>query len=114
MLFAALAPSIAHAMSASRGEAWAEVCSVAGTKLVKTNFTVDAAAADPVKRQTLHLEHCPFCSLAPGAFALLPTGTAIVIPALVTPDSHPFPFFRSPRPLSIWTTAQSRAPLAQA
>lgn len=112
MLFAALAPSVAHAMSASRGEVWAEVCSVAGPKFVKTSAGLDAAA-DTVKQQTLHLEHCPFCATHAGSFAL-PPGPSFSMPLLDTPQSHPFLFYRSPRPLSIWTAAQSRAPPAQA
>lgn len=106
MLFAALAPSIAHAMSASRGETWAEICSVAGTKFVKVD-------AGPVKQQTLHLEHCPFCATHAGSYAL-PPQPRFSIALLDAPEAHPFLFFRSPRPLSVWTTAQSRAPPSQA
>lgn len=102
MLFGALAPSIAQAMSASRGEVWTEICSVGGTRLIKIK-------SDPVKQQTLHLEHCPFCATHAGSFAL-PPGPSLSIPVLDTPASHPPLFYRSPRPLSIWTTAQSRAP----
>jgi hypothetical protein len=112
MLFAALAPSIAQAMSAARGETWAEICSVTGPKFVKTSAGQDAAA-DPVKQQTLHIKHCPFCATHAGSFAL-PPQPGFSIPLLDTPESHPLLFFRSPRPLSIWTTAQSRAPPAQA
>ena len=103
MLFGALAPSIAQAMSASRGEVWAEVCGVAGPKLVKTS-------ADPVKQQTLHVAHCPFCVPHADAFALPPPGTALSVATLDAPASHPFLFYQSPRPLAIWSTAQSRAP----
>lgn len=110
MLFAALAPSFAHAMSAARGESWAEVCSVNGPKFVNTSVDQDPAA-DPVKQQTAHLEHCPFCSTHAGTAALLPV-PSMSTPPLATSASHPFLFFQSPRPLSIWTTAQSRAPPA--
>jgi hypothetical protein len=108
MLFAALAPSLAQAMSASRGEAWAEICSVSGPKFVKAS-----PDADSVKQQTMHLEHCPFCATHADTAALLPL-PSLAIAALATPASHPFLFFRAPRPLSIWTTAQSRAPPALA
>jgi hypothetical protein len=111
MLFAALAPSVAQAMSASRGEVWAEICSVAGPKFVKTSVGEDAA--DTVKQQTLHLEHCPFCATHAASFALLP-GPSFSMPLLDTPESHPLLFYQAPRPLSIWSTAQSRAPPAQA
>lgn len=102
MLFGALAPSIAQAMSASRGEVWAEICSVAGTRFVKIK-------GDPAEPPTLHLEHCPFCATHADAFAL-PPGPGFHIALLDLPTSHPPLFYRSPRPLSIWTTAQSRAP----
>ena len=109
MLFAALAPSLAQAMSASRGgEAWAEICSVSGPKFIKAS-----TAADPIKQQTLHLEHCPFCATHADTAALLPLPNLAIAP-LETPSTHPFLFFRSPRSLSIWTTAQSRAPPALA
>ncbi|MES2017932.1 MAG: DUF2946 domain-containing protein [Pseudomonadota bacterium] len=103
MLFGALAPSIAQAMSSARGEVWAEVCSVSGPKLVK-------ASIDPVKQQTEHLEHCPFCVTQAAPLALLPSADGLSFAALVLPDSYPVLFYQSPRPLSIWSTAQSRAP----
>jgi hypothetical protein len=112
MLFAALAPSFAHAMSAARGAAWAEVCSVNGPKFVNTGVAQDTAA-DPVKQQTAHLEHCPFCSTHGGTAALLPLPGLPAAP-LAASASHPFLFFQSPHPLSIWSTAQSRAPPALA
>lgn len=102
MLFAALAPSLAHAASAARGEVWTQVCSSAGTKFVNTG-------GDPVEQQSLHVEHCPFCATDDGSFALLP-GWGCSVAVLAMPDIHPFLFLRSPHPLSVWTTAQSRAP----
>jgi hypothetical protein len=106
MLFAALAPSIAQAMSASHAEPWAQVCSTAGTKLLKAN-------ADPAEQQSLHVQHCPFCATHADTLALLP-GAGFSFAVLDAPASHPFLFYRSPRPLSVWTTAQSRAPPSQA
>jgi hypothetical protein len=102
MLFGALAPSIAHAMAAANGDAWAQVCSTSGTKLVKIG-------ADPVKQPSLHVEHCPFCATHAGPFALLP-GARISIAVLDLPEAYPLLFLRAPHPLSVWTTAQSRAP----
>lgn len=102
MLFGALAPSVSQAMSASRGEVWTEVCSVGGSKLIKIK-------GDPAEPQALHLEHCPFCATHADAFAL-PPGPSWSIPLPDAAPSHPPLFYRSPRPLTIWTTAQSRAP----
>ena len=99
-------------MVAARGAPWAEVCSVNGPKFVDTGVGQDVAA-DPVKQQTAHLEHCPFCATHTGTAALLPLPSLPAAPP-ATPASHPSLFFQSPHPLSIWTTAQSRAPPALA
>jgi hypothetical protein len=108
MLFGALAPSISQAMSVSRGDTWAEICSAAGIKYVK------ADAGTPVTKKLMHVEHCPFCATQAGSFALLPASASVSFAALEAPNTHPILFYRSPRPLSIWSTAQSRAPPAQA
>ena len=112
MLFAALAPSISHALSASRGETWTEICSVGGTKLIKV---IDGAVvtADPAEQHASHLKHCPFCAVHADSYAL-PPGAALSIPLLETADVVPFLFLRSPRPLPVWTGAQPRAPPALA
>lgn len=110
MLFAALAPSISHALSMSRGETWSEICSVSGTKLVKVNLDHDLIG-DPVTADSIHLEHCPFCATHAGSFAL-PPNAGFAVPLIETQDTHPFLFLQSPHPLAIWTVAQSRAPPA--
>jgi hypothetical protein len=112
ILFSALAPSISHAVSASRGQSWAEICGVGGTKFVKVSGDQDISA-DPVTKQSLHLEHCPFCATHADSFASLPGG-GLAVPLIETQATHPSLFFQSPHPLSIWRTAQSRAPPAQA
>lgn len=112
ILFAALAPSISHAVAATHGQSWAEICSVAGAKFVKVSADEDAVA-DTLTKKTLHLEHCPFCATHAGSFALLP-GAGIAIPLVDLTEPHPSLFFQSPHALPIWTTAQSRAPPAQA
>ena len=108
VLFAALAPSLSHAMAASQGDAWAEICTVGGAKLVKVSVA-SADAADFGQQDQQHLEHCPFCATHAGSFALLP-GAGYVLPLLETYDTFPSLYFQSPRPLPIWTRAQSRAP----
>lgn len=111
ILFAALAPSISHAVSVSRGDTWAEICSsVGGTKFVKVSVGQDAIA-DPATQDVVHLEHCPFCATHAGSFAL-PPNAGFVIPLIETQDTHPFLFLQSPHPLAIWSVAQSRAPPA--
>jgi hypothetical protein len=100
MLFAALAPSISHAM---RADAWTEVCSASSVKMVK----VMDGQGDPA--DVSHLEHCAFCATHPGAPALLPSNAGSM-PLLLGRDSYPPLFFQSPSPLAAWTHAQSRAP----
>lgn len=110
MLFAALAPSLAHAMAASRGDGWSQICSASGTRMVRMDLA-DSAIAAPVDQDTAHLEHCPFCATHADTHALPPTA-AVALPLIAAPASHPFLFFQSPRPLAIWMAAQSRGPPA--
>jgi hypothetical protein len=112
ILFAALAPSISHAVSASRSQSWAEICSVDGARFVKVSDGQDGTSA-PSSKTSLHLEHCPFCATHAASFAL-PPAAGMTIPLIDMPDTYPPLFFQSPHPLPIWTTAQSRAPPAQA
>jgi hypothetical protein len=103
LLFGALAPSLAQAMSVARGEVWTEVCGASGVKLVKTGV-------DPLKQQTAHLEHCPFCVTHADTYALPPPGASLRIATLVLPQGQPTLFLQAPHPLAVWSTAQSRAP----
>lgn len=103
MLFAALAPPMSHAMSARGSDAWTEICSAAGIKLVQTT----AGQGDPADAAAV--EHCDFCATHPTDLALL-LGNASGMPLLVGRDTYPALFFQSPRPLAAWLHAQSRAP----
>ncbi|MEJ7806349.1 MAG: DUF2946 domain-containing protein [Telluria sp.] len=107
MLFAALAPSLSHAMAAARGDTWTEICSAAGIKLVK----VAHGQGDPTDAQPTqnHLEHCAFCATHPSSVSL-PPGSGWSMPLIDGGDTRPSLFFQSPSPLAIWTLAQSRAP----
>ncbi|RJG08469.1 DUF2946 domain-containing protein [Massilia cavernae] len=112
IVFAALAPSVSHAFAAAQGGTWTEICTTSGSKFVKVSDDVQLdIVADSVSKQTLHLEHCPFCATGDGSFALLP-GTAFTMPMPAQPDIRPFLFYQAPSPLAIWSTAQSRAPPA--
>lgn len=110
MLFAALAPSVSHALSLSRGETWTEICSVGGKKFVKVSVD-QGGIADPAAPDSIRVEHCPFCATHVDSFALPPT-LGFTIPLIETQEAHPFLFFQSPHPLAIWIVAQSRAPPA--
>ncbi len=98
ILFAALAPSISQALSTASSATQTEICSTGATKLVK----VTAGKA-------LHFQHCPFCATHAGSFAL-PPSASLAMPLPEARHSRPFLFYQSPRPLPIWTVAQSRAP----
>lgn len=110
ILFAALAPSVSHAMSTSSNGIWAEICSIAGTKYVKVDSD-QGSKADLSSASAIHLKHCPFCATHAGSFAL-PPDAAQMPPLLSLQDTRPLLFFQAPYPLPAWTTAPSRAPPA--
>ncbi len=85
-----------------------EICSTTGTKLIKVTGNQPSNHSLPTKK-TLHLESCAFCSTHAGSFGLLPT-TVFVLPLDKGLDLFPTLFYQSPRPLFMWTIAQSRAP----
>jgi len=96
ILMSALAPSVSHALALARGSdiAWMEVCSVAGTKLVKADISGKKADAPATHA---------------ASFALPPSAS----PAFRLAESNrmrPLLFYQSPQPLPIWTDAQTRAP----
>jgi hypothetical protein len=106
ILFAALAPSISHAMSSARGDVWTEICSVGSVKLVK----IDGATlqkSDPGTQKPM--SHCPFCA-SHGDASVLPPGMSDTLLPLIAHETYPALFLQSPHPLAIWATAQSRAP----
>ena len=111
MLFAALAPSVSHAMSASRSDAWTEICSAAGIKMVKVTTAAEAPGSPSTEKSPVNLEHCTFCATHCTAPGLLPA-SALKLPPVAGRRTHPSLFFQSPSPLAIWTPAQSRAPPA--
>jgi hypothetical protein len=108
LLFAALAPSISHAVEAWHGgvATWAEICTADGAKLVNTG---DATPSSSDGAKLLHLEHCAFCVTHAGADGP-PPSASFVLPIVSGVSIAPTLFYQSPRPLFIWTSAQSRAP----
>ena len=106
MLFAALAPSVSHAMSATGGNVWTEICSAAGITMIKA----PQGQGDPVDADSAsHLEHCAFCATHPTDIVPLPGGVGYA-PVLSGRDIYPRLFYQSPSPLAAWTRAHSRAP----
>lgn len=99
VLFAALAPTVSHALAASTASVLAEMCSVDGPgKKAPTN--------------TMHgMEHCPYCATPSGSPALEPpalTGFAVI----GGHDSYPSLFYTAPQPLHTWSAAKPRGPPA--
>ena len=111
ILLAALAPSISHAVAAMKGISYeSEICTSTG---VKTSATVTGATSNsqPASQQSLHFEHCPFCSSQFHTPALPPAHMAVAIVPDGSP-AHPRLFYQSSRPLFAWAAAQPRAPPA--
>lgn len=56
--FAALAPTLSHALARSKGVPLVEICTAAGPRWVALSFPSDAPDAPSA---LVHPEHCPFC-----------------------------------------------------
>jgi len=107
ILMAALAPAISHAMRAETQNAWLEVCSASGFRLVRVDASVDRKIPDTSAAHLL--DHCPYCSLHTSAFAPPP---APLNGWLALPMAFEVPrlFLTAPRTLYAWRTSQPRAP----
>jgi hypothetical protein len=110
ILLAALAPSVTHVLAAAAGgsNAWMEICSTTGTKFISSAVAQKTNPAAPSDQSMQH-GHCPFC-LAHADMTVLPTTHLFVLPLLAGAEMFPSLFYQSPRPLFMWTAAQSRAP----
>ncbi len=110
ILMASLAPSISHAVAAAHGtpNAWMEVCTVAGSKMVMVDVEQTAPATN---EQSVHFEHCPFCLSHAGTVGL-PPAADFVMPVVSGDHVLPSLFYQSSRPLFAWAVAQPRAPPA--
>lgn len=105
MLGLALAPTVSHALAASGpGNPWAEICSVAGGKVVVADIGSEADAGS-------HLGHCPLCGQL-GSAPALPVAESSGSFAVDGADFLPALFAQSPSPLFAWAAAQPRAPPA--
>lgn len=115
ILFAALAPSVSHALAASHPDHAAfpamQICSVGGMTGVDSMASLPAdSGMDPAKHA---FEHCPYCATHAGTFALLP-GAAVHIALIEGHDLYPPLFYRAPQPLFSWSAGKPRGPPAQA
>jgi hypothetical protein len=111
--FAALGPALSQAMNlpGSAASDLMPVCTHAGLKWVDV-ATGELRDAPPGTGMSSHLERCPFC-LSHGP-ALLPASRFAVLAVRPLDHERPFLFDHAPRPLFVWSSAQSRAPPARA
>lgn len=109
ILLAALAPSVARALSSPQPQAmpWAEICTVAGIQ--------GAHDAAPLSGSGQHdgavFKHCPFCLSHAGHFALPAAPLNLLPAAVVSSESFP-PSVPAPSPRFMRAAAQPRAPPA--
>jgi len=111
MLFAALAPSVSHALAAA-GKAnplWTEICSADGARFAKHDGASDSSSQE--NKSSIAFEHCPYC-LTHGGSVGLPPSLPFHLPVITASFSLPFLFYQSSRPLFVWASPQSRAPPA--
>ncbi|WPX41909.1 DUF2946 domain-containing protein [Undibacterium sp. CCC3.4] len=102
-------PSISAALAANNGAAgWLEICSSKLSPVVKADVAVAGKTA-PLSDQGKHGEHCAYCFTSAASFALPPM-QLLSIPVVVQQLHVPRLFYRSPSPLFVWTSIQSRAP----
>lgn len=109
MLLLTLAPALSHAFGAASRAAvpGLQICSASGQK----NLAGAVAGAAAGEAAAMAAAHCPFC-LGHADAAPLPAGQAAGAALSGAAPRYPTLFYRSPRPLFLWASAQSRAPPA--
>ena len=107
IFWAALGPSLLHALRAENGPPLAEVCTSAGAKRV----TLVAAADEqvPAPGDAHGFEHCPCCLHHAKALAF-PAAPLLPVPSSSLSQLLPAAFLGAPRTLYAWLSAQPRAP----
>jgi len=106
LLLNTFAPTVSHALAATRPAVPVDVCSVDGG----TAFATAAA----LMMQNEHagmtmLDDCGYCLTHAGSHGLPPP---VHVPALALHGSEPRPllFYHAPRPLAVWLAAVPRGP----
>ncbi|MBF8178141.1 MULTISPECIES: DUF2946 domain-containing protein [Oxalobacteraceae] len=112
ILLASLAPSISHAVAAAKGapNAWVEICTVDGSKMMMVDQDQNSQAPKPAER-AIHFEHCAFCMTHAGSVGLPPPAD-FVMPVVSGDHVLPPLYYQASRPLFAWAVAQPRAPPA--
>lgn len=112
VLMNALAPSVSHAIAFSQGvpATW-EICRADGTRVTVSGLITgaeDGGKSDGAAKAAG--EDCAYCQTHAGSFGLPPvTLSSLPVKGM---RAAPFLFYRAPRPLAAWTTAQPRGPPA--
>ena len=114
ILFNAFVPVVSHALNASSASAAAgakmEVCTAMGIEMLPMALP-DQDGKQPADKLLKSLTHCGYCAAHAGAHGLPPQPPA-VLAVVKGHDAFPPLYYTSPRPLFLWTPAQSRAPPA--
>lgn len=105
ILFAALAPSLSHALASASGSDWIEVCTIQGSKWIATGE--DGSERGPASAHVL--DHCPYCSVHAPTLGLPPANDSVQPPSRRAHEV-PLAFLAAPRTLHAWVSAQPRAP----
>jgi hypothetical protein len=105
ILLAALAPSVSHALNASKGASWVEVCTDQGSRWVQS--TSEDSGSLP--SATHLMEHCPYCATQVPALGM-PPAPEMRLPSIEPFTDRPPAFLAAPRTLHAWVSAQPRAP----
>lgn len=110
VLFAAVAPSISHALAAPAvsipSSLLMQICTVDGVMEMAAGADPKKSGMDPVVHA---FEHCPYCSTHAGSFALLP-GAALNFAVSGGHEVFPPLYYRAPAPLFLWSSGNPRAP----
>lgn len=107
VLMTSLAPAISHAMGASGPATWAEICTSVGAK--RTLLAAEQNDGKSVPGAAHLLEHCLYCALHVDGFPVPPSLPSLTPPPLLG-DLLPPAFLHADETLSLWSSAQPRAP----
>lgn len=120
ILLNALAPTLSHALAANQvrsdSGSWNQICWADSHHASALQASTDASAisADDSTHHspTPGIQHCPFCSLHAGQFALPAPTALIALPPAPASAAAPNPQWAAHHPF-LWTSAHPRAPPAQ-
>jgi len=107
VLMASLAPAFSLAMGMPGAAPWTVICSSAGAAPVALDH--GTTGERPLPGMAHLLDHCPYCSLHADALLVPPSPAALPQPMLLG-ELDPAAFLHADDTLSVWSSAQPRAP----